>query len=368
MFDITVLGCSGGTLEVGTSAYLVKSSRVPYQEILERELTDEIVAVDCGSGLAKLCEIVYDELCGEGDSMATKSLSFYTKDQVSCLEKFTSRGIKRVGMQLDTQSESTPMQVAWKLNHMVKNYLLTHPHLDHCSGLVINSPSFGAHSGKRVHGLDSTCKALGENVFNNVIWPDLTASDKGSCLQLCSMEDHVPKAINSTYTVTPFKVKHGELTSSESYASTSFVISHRVLKRSILMFGDLEADDPDTPNEGLNWKIWQHVAPMIVAGSLQTVMIECSTPNVDANQPLYGHLTPATLFQELLRLRDMVRSLNGSETLEGLEVLITHIKHENAMIPDPREVILGELTELKTLHNLEVNFTILLPGQTYTVS
>jgi cAMP phosphodiesterase len=62
----------------------------------------------------------------------------------------------------------------------VSTYLITHPHLDHVSGFVINTAAFHNTSRpKRLAALPFTVNAIKQHIFNNVIWPNLTDEDGG---------------------------------------------------------------------------------------------------------------------------------------------------------------------------------------------
>jgi cAMP phosphodiesterase len=62
----------------------------------------------------------------------------------------------------------------------VSTYLITHPHLDHLSGFAINTAAFHNTSRpKRLAALPFTVNAIKNNIFNDVIWPNLTDEDNG---------------------------------------------------------------------------------------------------------------------------------------------------------------------------------------------
>lgn len=68
--------------------------------------------------------------------------------------------------------------------HMFKNIigrvLLTHAHLDHISGLAINTPILDSRDNpKPVAGLPYVVDALKAHLFNGLIWPNLTNEDNG---------------------------------------------------------------------------------------------------------------------------------------------------------------------------------------------
>lgn len=61
--------------------------------------------------------------------------------------------------------------------------LITHPHLDHLSGLAINTPVLEAGSGpKALTALPSIVAAIKNHMFNDVIWPNLSDEDGGAGL------------------------------------------------------------------------------------------------------------------------------------------------------------------------------------------
>lgn len=62
----------------------------------------------------------------------------------------------------------------------ISTYLITHPHLDHMSGFVINTAAFHNTSRpKRLAALPFTVDAIKTHIFNNVIWPNLTDEEGG---------------------------------------------------------------------------------------------------------------------------------------------------------------------------------------------
>lgn len=66
--------------------------------------------------------------------------------------------------------------------NLIDTYLITHPHLDHISGLVVNTAGLGGLRPKRLAGLPSTIAALKTHIFNNVIWPNLSDENNGAGL------------------------------------------------------------------------------------------------------------------------------------------------------------------------------------------
>lgn len=65
---------------------------------------------------------------------------------------------------------------------LVDTYLITHPHLDHISGLVVNTAALPGTRPKRIAALPGTIHAFKQHIFNNVIWPNLSDENDGAGL------------------------------------------------------------------------------------------------------------------------------------------------------------------------------------------
>ena len=64
---------------------------------------------------------------------------------------------------------------------LIGTYLITHPHLDHISGFVVNT-ALSASRPKVLAGLPSTIEAFKNHIFNNIIWPNLSDENNGAGL------------------------------------------------------------------------------------------------------------------------------------------------------------------------------------------
>lgn len=106
----------------------------------------------------------------------------------------------------DTQSN------AWLvLSRFIKSFCITHPHIDHIAGLVLNSAGLTPDNPKTIAGLPGTIEALKAHVFNGLIWPNLTneGQDAAHVLDLFGMEpfEFCPRANNLS--VAAYPVSHG---------------------------------------------------------------------------------------------------------------------------------------------------------------
>ncbi len=75
---------------------------------------------------------------------------------------------------------SSPKANACYVTHqLIDTYLITHPHLDHICGFVVNTASLSNARTKVLAGLEPTIEAFKTHIFNNVIWPNLTDENSG---------------------------------------------------------------------------------------------------------------------------------------------------------------------------------------------
>lgn len=84
---------------------------------------------------------------------------------------------------LELPCKTAQANAAHVFREIIGAVLITHPHLDHISGLAINTPILEAGNGpKPVAALPSVLSALKNHMFNDVIWPNLSDEDGGAGL------------------------------------------------------------------------------------------------------------------------------------------------------------------------------------------
>lgn len=223
------------------------------------------------------------------------------------------------------------------LKDYIKGYFISHGHLDHLSGLIINSPE---DSKKNIYGLPFVIDVLKNNYFTNASWSNF--GNEGE------------KPILNKYEYTRVKPAESFAINGTSLSAEVFELSHVNPQKSsailvknndeyVLYFGDTGADRVENTNK-LNY-IWEYVAPLIKNNNLKTILIEVSFANSQPEDKLYGHLTPNLLIEELTKLSTIV----GKDKLKGLNLVVTHLKPSGKQI----ETIKKEL-----LHNniFEVNY------------
>lgn len=200
------------------------------------------------------------------------------------------------------------------LRKYIKGYCISHAHLDHVSGLIINSP---ADSSKTVYATKKCMVMMENHYFNGETWANF--GDEGLDFQLKKYHFQTltigEKTIihNTTMTVKAFPLSHVN-----PFESTAFLIQNG--DDAVLYLGDT---GPDLVEKSDNLSIlWKVIAPLIVQKQLRGIFIEVSFPNEQPDSLLFGHLTPKHLMTELHKLEE----LTGKGTLKNFKIIITHMK------------------------------------------
>ena len=200
------------------------------------------------------------------------------------------------------------------LKNQVKAYLISHGHLDHLSGLIINSPE---DSKKNIYALPFVIDVLKDKYFTWKNWANFANEGDQPALNkytYCALTPGSETAIDSTdLSVQAFPLSH-----SSPGQSTAFLVRSR--DSYILYLGDTGPDEIEK-SEQLKL-LWQHVSPLIKNKKLKAIFIEVSFPNEQPDKQLFGHLTPNWLMEELNQLS----WFTGKKTLKDFPIVITHIK------------------------------------------
>jgi cAMP phosphodiesterase len=359
---------------------------------------------------------------------------------------------------------------------VIGTHLMTHPHLDHISGFVVNSSGFNPAERKILAGMPTTIEAIKKHIFNGIIWPNLSDENDGFALisylrmipggssmvanggyvkladgleakgvyiahghcserhfrepetlsnhSLSPRISHSPQQPSSARSIhsyssqnlaqdcTPSECHHilPEVQSlSQSLGgkcitdSTAFFIRDTASAQEIIVFGDLESDS--ISGKDLNRRLWIEAAPKVFAGALKGLVIECSYSSGRPDFLLFGHLSPIYLFEELQVLAGLVeeskaqvqrsQQIGHSHTsatarkgprpaslelkpngtfgyppagrwnrpLQGLKIVIIHVKETLDDGPCVNDTILEECKELEVEHNLGCEFIMSSSGQ-----
>ncbi|MEI7587936.1 MAG: 3',5'-cyclic-nucleotide phosphodiesterase [Chitinophagia bacterium] len=258
-FTILPLGVKGGLDESNLSAYMIAAAG-----------SDNYICLDAGTINAGLQKIVASKL-------------FYGLNAEDIQKKY------------------------------IKAYFISHAHLDHVAGLIMNSPNDIA---KPIYALPSVIDVLKNQYFTWKSWANFGSEGD---LPILNKYTYQPvnnnKAIdlpNTELTVTPFVLSHVK-----PYESTAFLIRNK--NNYVLYLGDTGADVVEKSKQ-LD-ALWQAIAEKIKAGQLKAIFIEVSFDNSIPDKSLFGHLTPRLLMQEMISLNKYADGL-----LKNTPIYVTHIK------------------------------------------
>jgi len=215
------------------------------------------------------------------------------------------------------------------LQRYIKGYFISHGHLDHLSGLIINSPEDSA---KPIYSLPFVADIFKHNYFTNASWANFGNEGEAPILGKYTYTTVAPfqsfPIIN-----TPFDAQLFELSHVNPQRSTAILVKHK--DTYVLYFGDTGADRIEQTNHLET--LWNYIAPFIQNRTLKTILLEVSFPNSQPEHLLFGHLTPRLLTEELSKLAKIA----DVDHLKELTVIITHLKPSGNQI----EVIKKELEE-----------------------
>ena len=230
------------------------------------------------------------------------------------------------------------------LKNYIKGYFISHGHLDHLSGMIINSPEDAK---KNIYGTKEMIDVLKNNYFTNAAWANFGSEGE---MPILNKYQYITKEH-----LNQFKIEHTnlnatlyELSHVNPWKSAALKVS--TLNTSLIYLGDTGADRVEKTNHLKT--VWKDIAPEIKNGKLKAIMLEVSFPNSQPEHLLFGHLTPQLFMEEMNQLAEFV----GIEKMKHFKIVITHLKPKGNNI----ETIKKELNDLNNLH---LNFIYPEQGQ-----
>ncbi|KAF8253930.1 cyclic-AMP phosphodiesterase [Wilcoxina mikolae CBS 423.85] len=331
-------GSGGGPSESNVSGYLIRSTATKWAK-------NSLLAVDAGTHLSGIVRILED------NTLFSKSTSSKIPSSTSSSIATTEPDIFAFsGAPLPSQAPRT--NASFILRELVSTYLITHTHLDHLSGFVINTAALTQEtSPKRLAALPHVIDAVKNHIFNDVIWPNLSDENAGVGLvtyqRLSTAADYV--SVSEGLSAQAWPVSHGHCMKMHTHwgrkstagldpcdvsrnhsiqnhqarwcvlDSAVFFIRDSATGKEVMMWGDVEPDSVSL--DPRNSVVWQEAAQKICMGTLGAIFIECSYDRSHPDNALYGHLSPTHLISELKVLAEHVQNLRAKEQRERVDKL-----------------------------------------------
>lgn len=244
-------------------------------------------------------------------------------------------GTLRYGIEKAVANKSFNVPASTVLRQYVKGYFISHSHLDHIAGLIINSPE---DSTKNIYALNDCIETIKTHYFTWKSWANFADQGEAPALKKYNykvLEPGTETAVENTeLKVKAFPLSHSNLT------STAFLVNSN--DNYLLYLGDTGPDEIEKSSNMQN--VWQAVAPLVKSKKLKAILIEVSFPNEQPDKTLFGHLTPKWLMTEMNKLA----ILTGADAVKGLNIVVTHLKPPVASISKIK-------TQLKAANKLQLN-------------
>lgn len=233
---------------------------------------------------------------------------FQNENYIAC-----DAGTIRAGLLKAVEKENLDMPPMQFLKEHVKAYFLSHSHLDHLAGMIINSPE---DSPKPIYAFPHTIQALKDHYFIHATWTNF--ANEGEKPSLNKYQYH-RLAEGKSYEITETNLHLTAFPLSHPVPSAAAWL-HNESGYSILYLGDTGPDRIEGNNHLEN--LWKAVGKELKNGKLKAILIEVSFTNSQPNNMLFGHLTPEYLAEELWQLAKYA----GKKSLKNFPIVITHIK------------------------------------------
>ncbi|MEG3767969.1 3',5'-cyclic-nucleotide phosphodiesterase [Alteromonas sp. 14N.309.X.WAT.G.H12] len=219
----------------------------------------------------------------------------------------------------------------------IKGYLISHAHLDHVAGLIIASPDDVK---KNIYAFPEVINDISETYFNWRAWPNFgntgTTPALGKYTYVALEQGETALIAHTQMQVTPFPLSHSGI------KSTAFLIEHN--DSALLCMGDTGADSIEKTDKLA--RLWQALAHHLKDKTLTGIIIESSYTNARPDKLLFGHLTPRLVKQSL---RQFIQISEDAQALQGVKVVISHIKYSLESGQSNKKVIEEELNSNNTL-------------------
>jgi cAMP phosphodiesterase len=231
------------------------------------------------------------------------------------------------------------------IKEYIKGYLISHAHLDHVAGLVINSTD---DTTKNIYASASCIETLKTRYFTWEAWVNFADEGESPLLkkyhyQVIGYDSNIIIK-NTGMELKAFPLSHSNL------QSTAFLINNK--DSYILYLGDTGPDEIEK-SQNLH-HLWDTIAPLIKSKQLKGIFIETSFPDEQPDKTLFGHLTPQWLMKEMQDLAN----ITGKSALKDFNIIITHAK--------PPQVNIDKIkVQLRTENTLKLNLVFPVQGKAF---
>ena len=231
-------------------------------------------------------------------------------DQFICLDAGTIYKGLEIAVSKKIFKSSNPSSIQ---QNNINSYFISHAHLDHTAGLIMNSPNDKA---KNLYGLPSVLEVFKKNYFTWSAWANFGNEGEAPILKKYTYQPLTPKLeipiINTDLFITPFILSHVK-----PYESTAFLVRNQ--DAYLLYLGDTGPDRVEQSDQLA--QLWQAIAPLVIQNQLKAIFIEVSFDNSVSEKSLFGHLTPNLLMEEMEKLNQLSKG-----NLKNTALHVTHIK------------------------------------------
>ena len=292
--------------------------------------------------LAQNIEIVPLGVYGGGDESNLSCYLIGVENSNSYLA--LDAGTVRAGINKAIEKGTFTASFETVLQQYIKGYFISHGHLDHLSGLIINSPEDSA---KPIYSLPFVADIFKNNYFTNASWANFGNEGEAPILGKYTYTKVNPLR-SFEIAETSFSAELFELSHVNPQKSSAILLKHN--DDYVLYFGDTGADRIEATNNLET--IWEYIAPLVRNKNLKTILLEVSFSNSQPEHLLFGHLTPKLLTEELSKLA----KYTGMESLSELSIIITHLKPSGNQIAQIKQ-------ELQANNPLQLNYIFPKQGE-----
>ncbi|GGC13543.1 MBL fold metallo-hydrolase [Dyadobacter sediminis] len=246
----------------------------------------------------------------EDGNLSAYMLAPLQSDGYVCLDA----GTIHAGIQKAVFSGAFKVSAEEVLKKYIRAYFISHPHLDHISGMIINSVEDTA---KNIYGFPDCIRTINDHYFNWKSWPNMGNEGNSPALKKYTYKILEP-GIETKVEQTQMTVKALKLSHSKPGESAAFLLENT--GNYVLYFGDTGPDEIEKTD--YLQQIWKVAAPLIRSGKLKGIFLEVSYANEQPDEKLFGHLTPRWFMKEMNKLAELA----GKDKMHKLNVVVTHIK------------------------------------------